>query len=217
MIPRPTDGGPCSPRADQPGISPAKLLFDKLFAALALLALAPAMAVIAILLRLSAPGPVLCPHTRIGKDGRAFRCFKFRTMRKGGNARLAWQAEFRAEGPKNPTLDQPARAHRIGRFLRRTGLDELPQFWNVLIGDMSVVGPRPIFAEEAVKYGRHFTEYCAVRPGITGAWQVSGRRGDGYAERIALDSDYVRNASFLDDLRIMLRTVGVVLGQRGAM
>jgi lipopolysaccharide/colanic/teichoic acid biosynthesis glycosyltransferase len=106
--------------------------------------------------------------------------------------------------------------HRIGRFLRKTSLDELPQFWNVLKGDMSIVGPRPIVADESARYGVNFVDYCAVRPGITGAWQVGGRNDTGYAERVALDVDYVRNGTLRDDFRIVFKTVGVVLMQQGA-
>jgi exopolysaccharide production protein ExoY len=104
----------------------------------------------------------------------------------------------------------------VGRFLRKTSLDELPQFWNVLKGDMSIVGPRPIIADEAKRYGTHFADYCAVRPGITGAWQVGGRNLTSYDERVALDVDYVRNATLADDFRIVLKTFAVVLTQEGA-
>lgn len=203
-----------------PDIPLGKWLFDKAFAAVALITLAPAMLVIALVLRLKAPGPVFFAHTRIGKDGRRFKCYKFRTMRADGDARLAWVFEIdpiaRADWAAAQKLERDPRVHPVGQFLRRTSLDELPQFWNVLKGDMSIVGPRPIVDDEIERYGRHFADYCAVRPGITGAWQVGGRTGTDYDARVALDVDYVRNASFRGDLRIVLKTVGVVLKQRGA-
>lgn len=203
-----------------PDIPLGKWLFDKAFAALALVALAPAMGLIAVALKLRDPGPVLFAHTRIGKDGRHFKCYKFRTMRADGDARLAWVFEVdpiaRADWDAAQKLERDPRVHPFGGFLRRTSLDELPQFWNVLRGDMSIVGPRPIVDAEIGKYGRHFADYCAVRPGITGAWQVGGRTDTDYGERVALDVDYVRTAGFRDDLGIVLKTVGVVLKQRGA-
>ncbi|TYB82415.1 sugar transferase [Maritimibacter fusiformis] len=197
-----------------------KWLFDKAFAALALMALAPTMGLIALILKLRDPGPVLFAHTRIGKDGRRFKCYKFRTMRADGDARLAWVFAIdpiaRADWQAAQKLERDPRVHPFGGFLRRTSLDELPQFWNVLKGDMSIVGPRPIVDDEIEKYGRHFADYCAVRPGITGAWQVGGRTDTDYEARVALDVDYVRTARFRDDLSIVFRTVGVVLKQRGA-
>lgn len=198
-----------------------KWLFDRVFAAFALIALAPLMGAIAALLYLREGGPVIYAHRRIGLDGRPFPCYKFRTMRSDGDRRLAWVFEIdpiaRADWNANQKLERDPRVHRIGDFLRRTSLDELPQFWNVLVGDMSIVGPRPIVRDEAEKYGANFGEYCSVRPGLTGAWQVSGRSETSYEERVALDMDYIRNATFLDDLRIVLKTVIVVLRRDGAV
>ncbi|MEO8243090.1 MAG: sugar transferase, partial [bacterium] len=108
------------------------------------------------------------------------------------------------------------RVSRLGAFLRSSSLDELPQLWNVLCGDMSMVGPRPITTEELVEYGEHVTDYLSVRPGLTGAWQVSGRSEATFAERVKLDVDYVRNLSFAGDLKILFRTVLVVLKRQGA-
>ena len=204
----------------QPGIPFGKGLFDKAFAAAALIAIAPVLAVVAVLLKLSDPGPVFFAHKRVGKDGRAFKCHKFRTMRVDADALLARllasDPAARAEWDAAQKLENDPRVHPIGRFLRKTSLDELPQFWNVLKGDMSIVGPRPIVADESVRYGMNFVDYCAVRPGITGAWQVGGRNQTGYAERVALDVDYVRNGTLRDDFRIVFKTVGVVLMQQGA-
>ena len=201
-------------------ISIGKLAFDKLFAVFALLTLAPVMAAIAIASRIGDPGPVFYRHERIGQNGKPFHCLKFRSMRMDSAEVLAHLLETdpvaRAEWARDQKLTDDPRIHPVGRFLRKTSLDELPQFWNVLKGDMSIVGPRPIIADEAERYGVHFADYCAVRPGITGAWQVGGRNLTSYTHRVALDVEYVRNATLLDDVRIVFRTVAVVLTQRGA-
>jgi len=202
------------------GIPLGKWLFDKLFALVALILISPVLATVALLLRLTDDGPVFFAHERIGKDGKPFRCYKFRTMRVDSAERLARLLEIdpiaRADWAEAQKLENDPRVHRVGRILRKTSLDELPQFWNVLKGDMSVVGPRPITAEEGSRYGVHLADYCAVRPGITGLWQVSGRNDTGYNERVALDVDYVRNGKLSDDFRIVFQTVAVVLMQQGA-
>lgn len=201
-------------------ISLGKLVFDKLFAAFALFTLAPVIAAIAIAIRIGDPGPVFYKHKRIGQNGKLFDCVKFRSMRVDSAAVLARLLESdpaaRAEWARDQKLRDDPRIHPVGQFLRKTSLDELPQFWNVLKGDMSIVGPRPIIEDEVKRYGVHFAEYCAVRPGITGAWQVGGRNLTSYTHRVALDVDYVRNATLLDDFRIVLRTVAVVVTQKGA-
>jgi exopolysaccharide production protein ExoY len=198
----------------------AKRAFDILFSATALILLAPVFAVVMLMLRSREPGPVFFSHNRVGLDGETFRCHKFRTMREDGDRRLAWVFEIdpiaRSEWEAEQKLERDPRVHSLGDLLRRTSIDELPQFWNVLKGDMSIVGPRPITMAEAEKYGHHFADYCSVKPGITGAWQVGGRSDTSYAHRVVLDVDYIRNASFLDDIQIVFKTVGVVIGQRGA-
>ena len=201
-------------------ISIGKLVFDKLFAGLALFTLAPVMAAIALATRIGDPGPVFYKQKRIGQNGRPFYCVKFRSMRTDSATVLADLLETdpvaRIEWNRDQKLRDDPRIHPVGQFLRKTSLDELPQFWNVLKGDMSIVGPRPIIEDEAQRYGAHYADYCAVRPGITGAWQVGGRNLTSYTHRVALDVDYVRNATLLDDFRIVLRTVAVVLTQKGA-
>ncbi|MEZ5767117.1 MAG: sugar transferase [Paracoccaceae bacterium] len=201
-------------------ISVAKLVFDKAFAAAALLMLAPIMLAIAIANRLGDKGPVFYKHMRIGQNGKPFYCVKFRSMRVDSaevlEHLLATDPVARAEWERDQKLSNDPRIHPVGKFLRKTSLDELPQFWNVLKGDMSIVGPRPIITDEAKRYGAHFADYCAVRPGITGAWQVGGRNLTSYDERVALDVDYVRNATLADDLRIVFKTFAVVLTQQGA-
>ncbi|MCB1328921.1 MAG: sugar transferase [Maritimibacter sp.] len=201
-------------------IALGKLVFDKVFAAAALFILAPLMLAIAIANRIGDNGPVFYKHTRIGRNGKPFHCVKFRSMRVDSAEvlaeLLATDPVARAEWERDQKLSDDPRIHAVGKFLRKTSLDELPQFWNVLKGDMSIVGPRPIIADEAKRYGHHFADYCAVRPGITGAWQVGGRNLTSYDERVALDVDYVRNATLADDLRIVFKTFAVVLTQEGA-
>jgi len=207
-------------RAKQGNISFAKLVFDKVFAAVALFTLAPVMLAIAVANRLGDNGPVFYKHKRIGQNGKPFYCVKFRSMRVDSAEvlahLLATDPEARAEWERDQKLTDDPRIHAVGRFLRKTSLDELPQFWNVLMGDMSIVGPRPVVEDELERYGMHVADYCAVRPGITGAWQVGGRNLVSYDERVALDVDYVRNATLLDDFRIVFKTFAVVLTQEVA-
>jgi lipopolysaccharide/colanic/teichoic acid biosynthesis glycosyltransferase len=159
-------------------------------------------------------------HRRIGHGGRQFRMRKFRSMRKDGNKileeYLANHPEERAEWAEKRKLRNDPRVTRVGRILRKTSLDELPQLWNVLRGDMSLVGPRPIVAEDATKYNEWFDHYCRVVPGLTGLWQVSGRSDTDYKKRVDLDSYYVRNWSPWFDIYLLARTVRVVLKGEGA-
>lgn len=197
-----------------------KLALDKGFAVAALVLLAPFILVVAILLKAREGGPIIFAHTRLGKNGEPFRCLKFRTMLPDAESRLeaflAADPDARHEWESLRKLTNDPRVTCLGRFLRKSSLDELPQFWNVLRGEMSIVGPRPITDDEAVFYGNRFGAYLAVRPGITGLWQVSGRSDTSYTERVALDVQYVRGRSFLLDCRIILRTVVVVFTQSGA-
>ncbi|MEX0283504.1 MAG: sugar transferase [Paracoccaceae bacterium] len=199
----------------------AKFLFDKVFAAVCLILLAPVMLAVVIAIRASGNGPVLFAHERVGQGGRTFKCLKFRTMRPNSQPDLdAWlqiDPIVRDEWETQRKLERDPRVDRVGYFLRATSLDELPQFWNVLRGDMSIVGPRPVTRAEVERYGAHFADYSSVRPGITGIWQVSGRSDTTYERRVALDVSYVRSWSMWQDLRIVARTVGVVLVGRGAV
>jgi lipopolysaccharide/colanic/teichoic acid biosynthesis glycosyltransferase len=158
-------------------------------------------------------------HARVGRDGRMFRCWKIRTMVPDAETRLAayldLNAEAAAEWDAERKLTNDPRITRIGDIMRRTSLDELPQLLNVLTGDMSFVGPRPVTADELDKYGVARGAYCAMRPGITGLWQVSGRNEVSYAERVALDVEYLRRISFPTDLSIIARTAGVIIRPTG--
>jgi lipopolysaccharide/colanic/teichoic acid biosynthesis glycosyltransferase len=191
---------------------------DLIFSVAVLALGSPLFLLLGALVMLSSPGPVFYVQRRLGRDYKEFGCIKFRTMRPDADrilARvLARSPELRAEFKKDFKLKSDPRITRIGRFLRRSSLDELPQFINVLKGDMSVVGPRPIVWEEVERYGRHMDEVLAVRPGLTGIWQVSGRNNLGYPIRVKMDLSYARRRSVLIDLAIMVRTVGVILFPR---
>jgi Undecaprenyl-phosphate galactose phosphotransferase WbaP len=188
------------------------LLFSPLF----LLALG----LIAAAVRLSSPGPIFFSHRRIRRHGAFFSMWKFRTMCVDSaevlENYLRAHPEARAEWRKCHKLQHDPRVTRIGNFLRRTSLDELPQLWNVLNGEMSLVGPRPIVAAEVEKYAEFFSDYCLVKPGVTGLWQVSGRSRVSYPERVQLDRQYAHNWTFRLDLKILIKTLSSVVNQDGA-
>ncbi len=186
-----------------------KRLFDIVFALAAL----PIVGTVILLLwwlvqRDGAPG--FFGHTRVGKDGQKFRCWKLRTMVPDAEDVLQEYLDCNPDAAKewerDHKLQKDPRITRIGAFLRQTSLDELPQFWNVLCGEMSVVGPRPIVPVELRKYGKHSDAYLAMKPGVTGLWQVSGRNSVSYAERVALDMDYGNRMTLRLDLSIVLKT-----------
>jgi exopolysaccharide production protein ExoY len=193
---------------------------DMSVAVLALLFLAPVFLLVAVLVFVSDPGPVFFAHRRIGQGGRLFPCLKFRSMVIDSQERLdkllASDPVKRAEWELNHKLKDDPRITAIGRFLRKSSLDELPQLLNVVRGDMSLVGPRPIVMAEAVRYGRYIKDYCSVRPGITGLWQISGRSDLSYRRRVALDTTYARAKSLGLDIKILLVTVPAVFAQRGS-
>ena len=197
----------------------AKRVVDLCCASLLLLAFAPLMLLVATLIRFSG-APVLFRQQRVGRDGRAFRLFKFRTMVPDAEARLeaVLRADptLRAEWESNQKLRNDPRITPLGAFLRRTSIDELPQLLNVLHGEMSMVGPRPVLDAELERYGADRLWYTSVRPGVTGLWQVSGRNSTCYARRVALDIEYVRSRSARLDAFILLKTVYVVLFRVGA-
>lgn len=198
----------------------SKRAFDIAFSVAALIFFAPFILTVALVIVVTDGRPIFFGHQRVGLDGRSFRCWKFRTMVTDADARL--EALLRddpvacAEWQAARKLRHDPRISCIGAFLRKTSLDELPQFWNVLRGDMSVVGPRPVVRDEAVYYKHHFVDYMSVLPGITGAWQVSGRSNTTYDERVEMDVDYVRTRSFWGDVRIVGQTVNVMLSGDGA-
>jgi exopolysaccharide production protein ExoY len=191
------------------------------FAALLLLVLlSPLLIAIAVLIWQRDGAPVLFAHYRVGRDGQLFRCLKFRSMLRNSEQVLADllrdDPQARAEWARDQKLANDPRITGIGHFLRRSSLDELPQLLNVLRGEMSLVGPRPVTVGELTRYRQVRWHYLSVRPGITGLWQVSGRNNTSYDERVALDQRYVEQRSLWLDLGILLRTVRVVALREGA-
>ena len=183
-------------------------------------ALVPLVLLIAIAIRLDTPGPILYRQTRVGQFGKSIRIFKFRTMIRNADdvldEILENNPQLKAEWLQDHKLRNDPRVTAVGAFLRKLSLDEIPQFINIFLGEMSLVGPRPIVAEEKEKYGAIFEEYCVVRPGLTGLWQVSGRNDTRYEERVAYDHLYISTWSPSLDLWILARTVPVVLSSAGA-
>ena len=192
-----------------------KRIVDIVFSLIVLTLGSPIFILIAILVKLSSPGSVFYIQKRVGRNYREFGCIKFRTMYKDADDLLPNLLEkyplMRKEFEKDFKLRQDPRITKLGRFLRRSSLDELPQFFNVLKGEMSVVGPRPIVSNEIIKYSLFMEEVISVRPGLTGLWQVSGRNNLSYKKRVELDLLYARNRNFLLDLEIIILTLGVLL------
>ncbi len=193
---------------------------NQIIAFFLLVTLAPVMGVIAFLVWRRDGAPIFFAHYRVGRDGMLFRCLKFRSMLRNSDhlldELLRTDAEARAEWQRDQKLVNDPRITPIGRFLRSSSLDELPQLFNVLRGEMNLVGPRPVTVGELRRYGQVRWHYLSVRPGITGLWQVSGRNLTTYGERVALDAQYVQQRSFLLDVRILFRTVWVVITKHGA-
>jgi lipopolysaccharide/colanic/teichoic acid biosynthesis glycosyltransferase len=193
---------------------------NALIAIIALIFLGPVMLAVAVAVFMQDGGPPVFAHRRIGRGGRYFHCLKFRSMAIDAERRLnellASDPQARAEWDKDHKLRNDPRITRLGAFLRKSSLDELPQLFNVLKGEMSLVGPRPIVDAEVVKYGRRFASYCAVKPGITGLWQVSGRNDTTYRTRVALDCVYARRRNLLLDGFIIAATVPAVLLRKGS-
>lgn len=199
----------------------AKRFFDIALVVLSLPFILPLLLGIALLIKINMGGPVLYGHKRIGLDGKVFRCWKFRTMVQDGDAVLAehlalYPAERELWTTQRKLMNDP-RVTRLGGILRKLSIDELPQLLNILVGEMSIVGPRPVVADELAMYGRCAQHYLRTRPGLTGLWQVSGRSNTTYQHRVTLDRVYVSRWSILLDAWIILRTVPAVLASRGAV
>ena len=197
-----------------------KRVFDLVCAGLGTIVLLPVFALIAILIYIDNPGPIFFAHRRVGQKGKEFPCYKFRSMCVNAQEELekylAANPAAREEWNRDFKLKDDPRITKIGGFLRKTSLDELPQLINVIKGEMSLVGPRPIVQAEIEKYGNYINDFYLVPPGITGVWQVSGRSDTTYDERVAMDSWYVHNWSVWMDIAYLWKTIGVVLGRKGA-
>lgn len=195
----------------------AKRSFDIVMSAIAIILLSPVMLMLCILIKLDSPGPALFIHRRIGKNGKPLPLLKFRSMYLNAESMIAdFTPEQRYEWEHNFKLDKDPRITRIGHILRKSSLDELPQLFNILKGDLSIVGPRPVIAEELEMYGEYKDKFLSVTPGLTGYWQAYARSDCSYEQRMAMELYYVENANFFWDIKIIFATVGSVLKGRGA-
>lgn len=212
---------PVSSKSSKVNVADTLMLRLNQWAALMLLILlSPLMVVVCFLIWRRDGAPVLFAHYRVGHKGKLFRCMKFRTMLQNSEQVLADllrdDPAARSEWERDQKLTNDPRITAVGHFLRKSSLDELPQLLNVLRGEMSLVGPRPITVAELTRYGKVRWHYLSVRPGITGLWQVSGRNNTTYDERVALDRHYVEARSVWLDIGILLKTVRVVVAREGA-
>ena len=192
-----------------------KRALDIAVASVALVLLAPLLLLVALLIRLTMGSPVIFSHARLGYDGRSFACMKFRTMVNDADAALQDHLVHNSAAHEEWKIDRKLRSDprvtRLGSILRRSSIDELPQLFNVLMGQMSCVGPRPIVEAEIDRYGAYWVEYISALPGLTGIWQVSGRSRLSYERRVGLDRYYVRRWSFWRDIGLLIRTIPAVL------
>lgn len=199
---------------------PVKRVFDFVLAASVAVLSLPFLLIVGLLIKSHDGGPAFFVQERIGKGGKTFKCFKFRTMVTDADKRLkdllSSDPVAAEEWAKDQKLRNDPRITGVGRFLRKTSLDELPQLLNILKGEMSLVGPRPVVSNEALKYGSDFISYASCLPGVTGLWQISGRNDTTYAERVALDVKYANERSFFMDLKILVLTIPAVLFSSGA-
>lgn len=197
-----------------------KRLMDLCVAIPLLVILSPVLLVIYLAITLSDKGDGLYSQKRIGLGGREFRCFKFRTMWSDADARLGALLEANPhaaeEWERDHKLKNDPRVTGLGKVLRKTSLDELPQLWNIIKGEMSLVGPRPIVRDEIKKYGRYYGAYASVPPGVTGIWQVSGRNDTSYQDRVLMDAEYATSQNIWFDLKIIAKTFPAVLTSNGA-
>jgi lipopolysaccharide/colanic/teichoic acid biosynthesis glycosyltransferase len=194
-----------------------KRLIDILGSIAGIIVLSPFLIVIAILVRLDSKGPVLFSHKRLGLGGKIIKVYKFRTMVSDAEELLKrLTPEQKEEYEKNFKLENDPRITKLGRFLRESSIDELPQLLNVLKGEMTAVGPRPIVPTELQKYGEYADKLLSVKPGLTGSWQTSGRSDTTYEERVQLDMEYIDTRTIWMDVKIAFKTVGVVFKKSGA-
>ena len=213
-----------APAIDQSGTDSKRRLYEKtkrgmdcFLTGLGLVVLSPIFLLLALVIRLDSPGPVLFSQTRVGKNGVPFRCWKFRSMYTDAESRKAELAELNEmAGGVTFKMKRDPRITRVGRFIRKASIDELPQLWNVFAGDMSLVGPRPAVPAEVAQYSAHERRRLEVKPGITCIWQVSGRSDLPFDQQVELDIRYAEERSLRLDIELLLRTVPAVLFARGA-
>lgn len=200
---------------------PAKRIFDLIFSTTVLLVFTPFLLLLSALIRVGSKGKPVYSHERIGRGGKPFRCYKLRTMYADADVRLNEllknHPELLQEWKATRKLKNDPRVTPLGKLLRKTSLDEFPQFWNVLKGDLSIVGPRPVVYDEVITHlGEKAPKILSVRPGLTCIWQVSGRNDLSYAKRVQLDEEYVDKRNLLMDLKLILKTIPSMISSRGA-
>lgn len=231
-MPPPAAAGPASTSANESSVQKIrhpiwalalKRVFDLAFVVIFLSLFWWVYPLVALSIWATSPGPLVYGHTRVGRGGRKFKCYKFRSMvvnsKEVLDELLARDPVARSEWERSFKLKDDPRITRVGAFLRKTSLDELPQLWNIITGDMSVVGPRPVTRREIKLYytdGDSLRHYISLRPGLTGPWQVGGRSDTTYEERVAIDREYVRNWNVWSDFKIVMATVSVIFTKRGA-
>ena len=191
---------------------------DVILSTIALVVLSPLFLILAILIKLDSKGPVFFLHTRIGKNGKNIKIYKFRTMVTNAEELIKeFTPEQMKEYKENYKLTNDPRITKIGKFLRKTSLDELPQLINIINGDLSIIGPRPVVKDELEKYGENMAKFLSVTPGLTGNWAANGRNNTTYEERMKLELEYVDNISFKTDVKIFFQTIFAVIKKEGAM
>lgn len=191
---------------------------DVIFASVGLVLLSPIFAIIALAIKLESKGPVFFKHTRIGKDGKIIKIYKFRSMVENAEDLIQkFTPEQMKEYKENYKLTDDPRITKVGKFLRKTSLDELPQLINIIKGELSIIGPRPVVQEELEKYGSNAQKFLSVTPGLTGYWAANGRSDTSYEERMEMELFYVDNLSFGLDVKIFFKTFGAVIKREGAM
>lgn len=191
---------------------------DVVLSSVAMVALLPVFAVIAIAIKIESKGPVFFKHTRIGKDGKIIKIYKFRSMVDNAEDLIKnFTPEQMKEYKENYKLSNDPRITKVGKFLRKTSLDELPQLINIMKGDLSIIGPRPVVAEELKKYGPNIEKFLSATPGLTGYWAANGRSCTSYEQRMQMELFYIDNVSLKMDLKVFFKTIGAVLNRRGAV
>jgi lipopolysaccharide/colanic/teichoic acid biosynthesis glycosyltransferase len=194
-----------------------KRMFDLICSLLAIVVFSPFFLIVAVAIRLTSEGPAIYKQNRVGKSGKLFTIYKFRSMVNGAdNLSAHLTPELLEHYRVNRKISNDPRITKVGNFLRRTSLDELPQIFNIFKGDMSVVGPRPLLPDEIEMYGRSFDDYISVKPGLTGLWQVKSRQKTAMNDRAELDFEYLCNKNLIYDLSLIFKTVGVVFSKKGA-
>ncbi|WP_251860514.1 sugar transferase [Clostridium sp. Marseille-Q2269] len=194
-----------------------KRIFDLISSLCALIVFFPLFLIFSIVIKIDSKGPIFFAHTRLGLKGKKIKVYKFRTMKSNAEDLLkSLTVDQKKEFEENFKLEFDPRITNIGNFLRTTSLDELPQLLNIFIGNMSVVGPRPIVEKEIEKYGVHGVKLLMIKPGLTGLWQANGRSDTTYEERVQMDMKYIDNRSFLLDIKIIFQTIISVLNKKGA-